>query len=45
VLSGISEQDKPLFADSVGRAGSAAEAFAKTGDIEAVMRTFNGKAK
>lgn len=44
VLSGISETDKPLFNGAIERAAKAGEEFIKSGDVEAVMRKFNGKA-
>ncbi|MBE7089210.1 MAG: aminoacyl-tRNA hydrolase [Clostridiales bacterium] len=45
VLSGISEEDKPLFEQATTRASKAVYEFVKSGDIEATMRKFNGKAK
>lgn len=45
VLSGIAEVDKPLFEKALERAAKAGEEFIKSGDMESVMRKFNGKAQ
>lgn len=43
VLSGIAEEDKPLFNAAIERAALAAEEFVKSGDIESAMRKYNLK--
>ncbi len=43
VLSGIKEQDKPVFDKAISVAGEAGVAFAKGDDIQKIMQKFNGK--
>ena len=43
VLSGIKEQDKPLFEKAVTSAGKAAEEFAKGLPFQNIMQKYNGK--
>ena len=43
VLSGIREEDAPLFNKATDIAADAAVSFAKGADAELLMRTFNGK--
>ena len=45
VLSGISEQDKPLFEKAITAAANAAFDFASGKDIQSVMQKYNGKAQ
>lgn len=45
VLSGINEQDKPLFEKAVATAGSAAVEFAKGVPIQHIMQKYNGKSE
>ena len=45
VLSGIKEQDKPLFDKAVALAGDAAVEFAKGVTFQNVMQKYNGKTK
>ena len=42
VLSGIPENDKPLFKKAIERASDACNAFAEGKDFDYIMRTFNG---
>ena len=42
VLSGIPENDKPLFNKAIERASEACNAFAEGKDFDYIMRTFNG---
>lgn len=43
VLSGIKEEDKPLFAGAVTLAGSAAAEFAQGRSVQDIMQKYNGK--
>ena len=43
VLSGISEEDKPLFDDATTRAAKAAFEFAKGAEILSLVQKYNGK--
>ena len=45
VLSGINEQDKPLFDKAITAAANAAFDFASGKDIQSVMQKYNGKAQ
>ena len=45
VLSGISEQDKPVFEKAITAAANAAADFASGKDIQSVMQKYNGKAQ
>ncbi len=43
VLSGISEQDKPVFQKAIAFAGDACVDFAKGLEIQKIMQSYNGK--
>ena len=43
VLSGIKEEDKPLFDEATTRAANAAFEFAKGADILSLVQKYNGK--
>ena len=43
VLSGISEQDKPVYEKAICSASSAGEEFAKNQTIQNIMQKYNGK--
>lgn len=44
VLSGIKEEDKPLFERAIERAGCACVAFAEGKTMQDIMQKYNGKA-
>ena len=43
VLSGIKEEDKPLFKKAINSAGEAASLFAKGEDLDKIMQKYNGQ--
>jgi peptidyl-tRNA hydrolase len=43
VLSGIKQEDKPLFEKAIESAGNAAALFAKGEKLDLIMQKYNGK--